>query len=73
MPTERVSLATQVQSSYQQLSSAAADLNAISDELGKCITDLDTSLKKLNLGVTEWTLISGWDDPESGEIGRAHV
>ncbi|MBI2818333.1 MAG: hypothetical protein HYX72_15490 [Acidobacteria bacterium] len=78
MPTERESLSAKVQSSYQQLSAVAADLNSVSDELGKCIADLDAALKKLNLGVTKWVELRANDDPRTGdywgeELGYAKV
>lgn len=68
MPTERESLSAKVQSSYQQLSKVAGELNAVSDELGMCIVDLNAALKKLNLGVTKWIEIRGDEDPETGNF-----
>ena len=52
-PTERI------QTSYKQLSLAANNLNAASDELGKAISLLDAALKKLNLGISAWVQLSG--------------
>ncbi len=49
---ERVALA------YSKLSAVATDLNKASDELGTIITQIDTALKKLNLGVTVWITIA---------------
>ena len=43
-----------VQTSFQQLSAAASTLNAISDQLGKVVTRLDSSFQKLNIGVSGW-------------------
>jgi hypothetical protein len=57
MPNEEVPLLERVTSYYSQLSSVAADLNAVSDELGKSIAEIDTALKKLNLGITTWIAI----------------
>jgi len=68
MPTERESLSAKVQSSYQQLSKVAADLNAVSDELGKSIAELDAALKKLNLGVTTWVQVKACADPQTGDF-----
>lgn len=51
-PTEKV------QSSFKQLSRAAVDLNAASDELGAAIKVWEKALKKLNLGVPAWVEIS---------------
>ena len=70
MPTEQESLSAKVQSSYQQLSKVAADLNAVSDELGTCIADLDAALKKLNLGVTKWVQIRGMTRTRKRETSR---
>ncbi len=51
-----------VQSIYKQLSKAAADLNAVSDELSKPIYVCEAALKKLNLGVPAWVDLSGGED-----------
>ena len=48
------SLAQKVQSSYLRLSKIAFDLNAVSDELGKSVAEIDLALKRLNLGVSVW-------------------
>lgn len=40
------------------MSSVASDLNKISDELGKSISEIDAALKKLNLGVEVWVQTS---------------
>lgn len=73
MPTERESLSAKVQSSYQQLSKVAADLNAVSDELGKCIADLDAALKQLNLGVTKWIQFRILADEQTGEFSADYL
>jgi hypothetical protein len=79
VPSEKSSLSERVQESYRQLSGVAADLNAISDELGKSIQDLDAALKRLSLGVSVWVAIRGGNDmPEdpsywSEELGYAKV
>jgi hypothetical protein len=78
MPTNGDSLAEKVQSSFLQLSSVATDLNAISDELGKSIAEIDAALKKLNLGISVWVQVSGRDDQEdqshfSEQVGYAKV
>jgi len=54
MPTTGDSLSERVQAAYLQLSAVASDLNFVSDELGKSVTELDSALKKLNLGVSVW-------------------
>ncbi|MGA2592653.1 MAG: hypothetical protein ABSH32_22300 [Bryobacteraceae bacterium] len=55
-----------VQNSFRQLAAAAANLNSVSDELGKSIEELDTDLKKLNLGISAWVTIFE-DQAEGGE------
>ncbi len=51
-------------SASNQLSGIAADLNAVSDELGACVNELDQSLKTLNLGITVWIQIRGDESDE---------
>lgn len=65
MPSEQNSLTERVESSYRKLSSAASELNSVSDELGKCVSEMDASLKKLNLGVAIWVMIRGNQDDTS--------
>ena len=51
-----------------QLSTVAADLNAVSDELGKSIAVIDNALQRLNLGITTWvTIQSGEGDQGMGD------
>ena len=57
MLDEEIPLLERVASYYSQLSTVAADLNAVSDELGKSIAEIDAALKKLNLGITTWVTI----------------
>lgn len=58
-----------VASSYADLKTVAADLNAVSDELGKSISQIDAVLKNLNLGITAWvTMDSGHGDADQGDI-----
>jgi hypothetical protein len=76
MPTNGDSLAERVQSCYVQLSSVASDLNTVSDELGKSIAEIDSALKKLNLGVSVWINVSDWDDSRDyfmEQLGYAKV
>jgi len=54
MPTENSTAVERVQSSYRKLSEVASALNEVSDSLGQQIAELDSALKKLNLGVTVW-------------------
>jgi chaperonin cofactor prefoldin len=55
-----------VQAAYRQLSTSAASLNAVSDELRESISELETALEKLNLGVSAWVKIAGGND-DSGQ------
>jgi hypothetical protein len=77
MTPEEGSLIERVQSSFGQLSAASANLNAISDELGKSVSEIDSALKRLNLGVSVWVAIRGndWQDLsyESEQIGYAKI
>jgi hypothetical protein len=47
-------LVPRVQSSFQQLSAAAATLNTASDRLSKLVAELDSVLKPLNVGIDCW-------------------
>jgi septation ring formation regulator EzrA len=77
MPLKEGPLSERVQSAYEKLTTAAAELNAASDDLGLCVADLDAALKKLNLGVTSWVTVQSWGDDEGGysleEIGYDKV
>jgi hypothetical protein len=79
MPDKEIPLLERVTSYYSQLSTVAADLNAVSDELGKSIAEIDAALKRLNLGITTWVKIHGddgnpFDDSFwSRDIGYAKV
>src|SRR5271167_4718017 len=42
---------------YSQLQSVAIQLNAVSDQLGKSINEIDSALKSLNLGISVWVKI----------------
>ncbi|HMC29246.1 MAG TPA: hypothetical protein VKL99_00320 [Candidatus Angelobacter sp.] len=65
MPSENESLVARVQSSYRKLTEVAADLNKVSDSLGQMIADLDSALKKLNLGLTVWVEVHGDEDHQT--------
>ena len=79
MSDEEIPLLERVASYYSQLSTVAADLNAVSDELGKSIAEIDAGLKKLNLGIATWVTIHGGDGSPcddsfwSQDIGYAKV
>jgi hypothetical protein len=57
MLTDETPLHERVEGYFSQLSAAAKELNSISDELGKSISEIDFALKKLNLGVSVWVPI----------------
>ncbi len=79
MAVEKVPLSERVAHHFSLLSEAAVDLNLISSELGRYISDIDLALKKLNLGVVAWTTISGNDgEPDASwywreDLGYAKV
>ena len=54
MSSKEDSPISRVYTSFQQLSAAASTLNAISDQLGKVVSRLDSSFQKLNIGVSGW-------------------
>jgi hypothetical protein len=65
-----------VENSFKHLASAAQALSGASDDLGKVIRHLDSSLKKLGLGITVWVQVSGSSDETqywSNELGYAKV
>ncbi len=64
-----VNISEAVASFFSELRTVAADLNAVSDDLGKSIAEIDAALKNLNLGITVWVKIRGEDaDPERGDF-----
>jgi hypothetical protein len=66
MTTAKEPLVSRVEASYRKLSAVASDLNFTSDELGKSISELDSALKKLNLGVSVWVTVRHEDNPDNG-------
>jgi hypothetical protein len=60
-PSQQIPFTERVQSTYKQLSQAATELNAVSDELGKPIQVCESALKRLNLGLPAWVELSGAD------------
>jgi hypothetical protein len=60
MPSKNESepLVSRVQSSFQQLSTAASTLNSASDRLSELVAELDSSLKTLNVGLVCWVDIN---------------
>ncbi|MGA2482140.1 MAG: hypothetical protein ABSF92_03360 [Candidatus Acidiferrales bacterium] len=78
MSSDPDTLSPRVISTFSKLSSAAKDLNKVSDELGQAITAIDHILQRLNLGVPTWVKIHGGDDPYgmaywSRDIGYAKI
>src|SRR5260370_15609914 len=75
--TPQVPPADRVQTSYKQLSLVATSLNAASDELVEAVSVFDAALKKLNLGISAWVVLSGNDDEDhdwwSRDIGYTRV
>jgi prefoldin subunit 5 len=69
--TDKPSAPERVQATYRQLSAAATGLNAASNELGKTITELDTALKQLNLGISAWVLIANNKDEDGSYWSRS--
>jgi len=67
MDSDSNALSERVFSSFQKLSSAAKNLNKVSDELGQAITAIDYILQRLNLGVPTWIQIHGGTDERTGE------
>jgi hypothetical protein len=55
-PSDRIANA------FVRLAESAANLNAVSDDLGKPILALDRALRELNLGVTSWINCGGWEN-----------
>ena len=49
MVTKTDSLNSRISTSYKQLTQAATELNAVSDELGKFVTALDSALRRLKI------------------------
>lgn len=62
MSSKEESLTVRVSSAYKQLSTAASELNRVSDELGKFVGALDAALKKLNLGISTWIRLDSRED-----------
>lgn len=63
-----INISEVVASFYSELTSVASDLNTVSDELGKSISEIDTALKMLNLGITVWMEFrGGHGEPDMGD------
>jgi hypothetical protein len=66
--SEDLTLAQRVSISFAQLTAVASDLNSVSDELGKSIAQIDTALRKLNIGINVWVQLASWDYGESSDF-----
>src|SRR6476661_9010898 len=77
MTTKTDSLNVRISSSYKQLTQAATELNAVSDELGKFVTALDAALRRLNLGIATWLRLESREDGSGNytkrDLGYAKV
>jgi len=79
MSLDSNALSERVISSFTKLSSAAKNLNKVSDELGRAITAIDYVLQRLNLGVPTWVKIHGGENPNTGmeywsrDVGYAKI
>jgi chaperonin cofactor prefoldin len=77
MTTKTDSLNSRISSSYKQLTQAATELNAVSDELGKFVTALDAALRRLNLGIATWLRLESREDSSGNytkrDLGYAKV
>ena len=71
------SLNFRISASYKQLTAAASELNAVSDELGKFVTALDSALRRLNLGIATWLRLESREDGSGNytkrDLGYAKV
>lgn len=72
MAGKAVSPVDSAQASFSALISAAAELNAASDELTNAIVPLEQALATLNLGISAWVKISGHTD-EYGEFWQRDI
>lgn len=70
MASKSESLNHRISASYKQLTTAASELNTVSDELGKFVTALDSALRRLNLGITTWLRLESREDGSGNYIKR---
>jgi len=69
MNSDSNALSERVISSFEKLSSAAKNLNNVSDELGQAITAIDYILQRLNLGVPTWVKFTAAKTNTAWSIG----
>ena len=77
-PQHDSGLQERVSAAVEKLAASAAELNVVSDELGKPIPAIDTALQGLNLGVSAWVEFERRSDPDyeffsDRSIGYARV
>ena len=63
-PEQDSDLHARVSAAFDKLKASAAELNVVSDELGKPIPVIDAALQRLNLGVSAWVEFERQSDPE---------
>ena len=61
-PQQDEPVTARVTAAFGKLVVSAAELNVASDELARPISDIDTALQKLNLGVSAWVKVAGGQD-----------
>ena len=76
--TENQTLLERVNKSFNELTLSASRLNEVSDNLNKQVIFLESSLKKLNLGIFTWVIIArGSSDDDNHywkqELGYAKI
>lgn len=64
-------------SAYKRLACSSDVLNTASDEFSKPISEIDTALQRLNIGLVTWQAIAGGSDEGDGywsrDVGYAKV
>lgn len=73
MSSKGDSLVARVQTSLQQLSSGASELNALSDQIGKIVARFDAELQKRNLGVSAWVKFRDWTSEDQMQFSSDEV
>jgi hypothetical protein len=57
----------------EEISAAALDVNAATNEFGASVTQVERYLEHMNIGVPAWVRVKGWSNPEgqfwSREVG----
>jgi methyl-accepting chemotaxis protein len=68
------SLLSKFQSSFQELATAAAELNQVSDQLTESVAELEAAITSLRLGVSCWVDISeAWNDRWRHQLGYEKI